>query len=304
VGLVLAGPALLLLAFGVGNRWLALVACLLLAALGLAALTAPSVSGLVVVVRRPARAAVGDVVEHVVVVHNGGTRTSPALVLHLADNPFSPGHFGVPAVAPGEAVELRIRRTAVVRGAADGVDVVLEWADALGLVVQRRQSLAPAPVHVHPAPGAVPALPVPGPRAGAEDLAGVRPFRRGDSPAAVHWRASARRGGGPTGPALVVVERETPPVGIRVVALPEPAEVTAAEFEAVLQQATALLLADLSAGRRSGLLDADGTVHEGLRVLDALAVAQPAPRRLEAAQAAAGRDGEVVVAGAHGWRTR
>jgi hypothetical protein len=120
----------------------------------------------------------------------------------------------------------------------------------------------------------------------------------------VHWRASARRGGGPTGPALVVVERETPPVGIRVVALPEPAEVTAAEFEAVLQQATALLLADLSAGRRSGLLDADGTVHEGLRVLDALAVAQPAPRRLEAAQAAAGRDGEVVVAGAHGWRTR
>ncbi len=40
IALVTAGPALLVLSFGVGNRWLALVGCLLLAALGLAALTA------------------------------------------------------------------------------------------------------------------------------------------------------------------------------------------------------------------------------------------------------------------------
>lgn len=38
-----AGPALLLLSFGVGNRWIALVACLLLAAVGVAVATLPRV---------------------------------------------------------------------------------------------------------------------------------------------------------------------------------------------------------------------------------------------------------------------
>lgn len=307
IALVTAGPALLVLSFGVGNRWLALVGCLLLAALGLAALTAPTVGAVTVAVQRPSRVAVGGVVEDVVRIRNTGTRPSPPLVLHLGGDVLTPVHTGVPAVEPGQAVVLRVPRTASTRGACESAEVVLEWADALGIVLQRRRALVPAPVHVHPAPSAVPALPVPPARAGAEDLVGVRPFRRGDAPSTVHWRASARRGSGPAGPALVVVDRDTPPAGLRVLVLPGSGEVTEEDFETVLRQASALVLADLGSGRRTAVLDAAGTAREGVDALDALAVAQPSPwtpqATLEAARAAAGRDGEVLLAGARGWRS-
>lgn len=307
IALVTAGPALLVLSFGVGNRWLALVGCLLLAALGLAALTAPTVNALTVAVQRPSRVAVGGVVEDVVRVRNTGNRPSPPLVLHLGGDVLAPVHTGVPAIEPGQVVALRVPRAASARGACEAADVVLEWADALGIVLQRRRAFAPAPVHVHPAPAVLPALPVPAPRTGAEDLAGVRPFRRGDAPSAVHWRASARRGTGPAGPALVVVERDTPPVGLRVVVLPGPGEASEEDFEAVLRQAAALVLADLGSGRRTAVLAADGTAREGVDALDALAVAQPSPHQqgstLEAARDAAGRDGEVLLAGVGGWRS-
>ncbi|MEZ0493766.1 DUF58 domain-containing protein [Kineococcus sp. TBRC 1896] len=304
VALVTAGPALLVLSVGVGNRWLTLVGCLLLAAVGLASLTAPVVGALTVAVQRPARVGVGDVVEHVVRVRNTGSRTSPPLVLHLGGDVLSPAHAGVPGLEPGQVVVLRVPRSAPVRGAGGGTEVVLEWADALGVVLQRRRAVVPAPVHVHPAPAAVPVLPGPAARAGADDVAGVRPFRRGDAGGAVHWRASARRGSGPGGPALVVVEREALPVGLRVVVLPAPGETTGAEFEAVLGQAAAVVLADVAAGRRVGVLGADGAVREGLAALDVLAVARPCARSLGAAVEAAGPDGEVVLARAGGWRRR
>ncbi|WP_432510981.1 DUF58 domain-containing protein [Kineococcus sp. SYSU DK001] len=308
IALATSGPALLVLSFGVGNRWLALVACLLLAVTALAVLTAPPVTSLAVSVRVPARARAGQVVEHVVRVRNTSSRPCPAVVLHLGGDGFAPCHTGLPDLAAGQVVELRLPRAARSRGLSAGPVVLVEAADVLGVHLQRRWAAVPAAVAVHPAPSAVPRLPVPAPRPGADDLAAVRPFRAGDRPSAVHWRASARRGGGPTGPALVVVEREAAPEGVLVVVLPT----APAGFEDVLGQVAALIGAGRAAGRRIAVLDPTSpVVAEGATALDVLAAAQPAEHvlaqpggaALERARRTAGPHGRVVVAAADGWRS-
>ncbi|WP_432541999.1 DUF58 domain-containing protein [Kineococcus sp. SYSU DK002] len=308
IALATAGPALLVLSLGVGNRWLALVACLLLAVTALSVLTAPPVTALAVSVRVPPRARAGQDVEHVVRVRNTSSRPCPAVVLHLGGDGFAPAHAGVPDLAAGQAVELRLPRAARSRGVSAGPVVLVEAADVLGVHLQRRWAAAPAVVAVHPAPTTVPALPVPAPRAGADDLAALRPFRTGDRASAVHRRTSARRGGGPGGPALVVVEREAAPEGLLVVVLPT----SPAGFEDVLGQVAALLEAERRAGRRVAVLDGAAPsprAAEGAAALDVLAAAQPSPTppavasALDRARRAAGPHGRVVVAGADGWRS-
>ncbi|PRY18183.1 DUF58 domain-containing protein [Kineococcus rhizosphaerae] len=303
--LATAGPALLVLSFGVGNRWLTLVGCALLAAVATAVATMPPFGRLAVAVRVPARARVGEVVEHVVRVRNTAHRSCAAVVLHLGGDGFAHVHVGVPALRAGEAVELRVPREALVRGLSAGPDVLVQAADVLGLLLHRRRARLEAPVAVHPAPTAVPVLPVPPVRVGSDDVAGLRPFRAGDRAASVHWRASARRGplSSPAGPSLVVLEREAEPLGQLVVVLgggePE-------GFETVLGEVAALLHAERAAGRRVAVLDGAGRPAEGPRALDVLAAASPAGEAavataLASAGRVAGRGGRVVVASAAGW---
>ncbi|WP_432564137.1 DUF58 domain-containing protein [Kineococcus sp. SYSU DK003] len=301
-----AGPALLVLSFGVGNRWLTLVACLLTAALGVALATGPRIAALAVSVRVPARCRVGDVVEHVVQVGNTAARATPPMVLRLRGDAFEEVHLGLPAIAAGDVVELRVPRTARVRSASAGPAVVVEGADALGLRVRRRGTSVPAATFVHPAPSAVPVAPAPPARAGAEEVAGVRPFRAGDPASAVHWRASARRGlpAGPHGGSLVVVERQAAPTGLLVLV---PVAGRAGEaFEELVSQAAALVAAERAAGRPVAVVDAQGRAREGVQALDALAGAEPAPLGSRGAVAArvAGRNGRVLVGDGGAWRVQ
>lgn len=311
---VAAGPALLLLSFGVGNRWIALVACLLLAAVGVAVATLPRVWTLSVRVDVPARTRTGEVVEHVFHLHNHGPRDLPPAVLHFRGDAFAPGHTALPAVPAGGTVSLRVPRTAAFRCFSAGPEVVVEASDSLGLLTVERTGRVAAPVHVHPAAATPPPVATPPASAGAEDVAGVRPFRRGDRVSSVHWRASARRGGasgpaGRSGAGLVVVEREAEPVGPLVLALggaPSPSGSGSGEevaWEELLASAAALVRRELGSGRVVRVVLA-GALGEGLGALDVLAAAGgPSPVDAVAARAAAGRDGRVLVGepGA-GWR--
>lgn len=303
-----AGPALLLLSFGVGNRWIALVACLLLAAVGVAVATLPRVWTLSVRVDVPARTRVGEVVEHVFHLHNHGPRDLPPAVLHFRGDAFAPGHTALPAVPAGASVALRVPREAGVRCFSPGPEVLVEAADSLGLLTVERVGRVAAPVHVHPAPATPPTLPSPPASAGVEDVAGVRPFRRGDRVSSVHWRASARRGAlsGPSrgaGAGLVVVEREAEPVGPLVVAVGGAASGDGVAWEELLASAAALVRRELGSGRVVRVV-VDGASGEGLGALDVLAAAGgPTPVDGVAARAAAGRDGRVLVGElGTGWR--
>lgn len=283
----MAGPVLLVLSFGVANRWVTLVACLVIAAQLVALATAPRLSALAVSVSVPVRAAVGESVEHVVVVANSAAKPSVPLVLRLRDDGFAEVHFPVPSIAAGAAVELRVPREALVRGESRGPSVVAQGPDALGLSTHRRSAQVPAVVRVYPAPTTAPALPVPPASAGTDDLAGVRPFRAGDRASMVHRRSSARRG------SLVVVEREAEPVG-RLVVVPE---LGPEGLEAVLGQVSAVVLGELSARRPVAVLGPQGLV-EGEGALDVLALAVPG----SPGQPVVSPGDRVVVASSTGWR--
>ncbi|MFD0485541.1 DUF58 domain-containing protein [Kineococcus sp. GCM10028916] len=307
-----AGPALLLLSFGVGNRWIALVACLLLAAVGVAVATLQRVWTLSVRVEVPVRTRVGEVVEHVFHLHNHGPRDLPPAVLHFRGDAFAAGHTALPAIPAGASVALRVPREAGLRCFSPGPEVLVEAADNLGLLTVERVGRVAAPVHVHPAPATPPTPALPPASAGVEDVAGVRPFRRGDRVSSVHWRASARRGAlsAPSrgaGAGLVVVEREAEPVGPLVVAVGSAAcgdgLGDGVAWEELLASAAALVRRELSSGRVVRVV-VDGASGEGLGALDVLAAAGgPTPVDGVAARAAAGRDGRVLVGElGTGWR--
>jgi uncharacterized protein (DUF58 family) len=309
-----AGPALLLLSFGVGNRWIALLACLLLAAVGVAVATLPRVWTLSVQVDVPARTSAGDVVEHVFHLRNHGSRDLPAAVLRFRGDGFAEGHCALPAIPAGTTLSLTVPRQAGPRCFSAGPEFVVEAADSLGLFTVARAGRLAAPVHVHPAPAAPPVVTPPPASAGAEDVAGVRPFRRGDRVSSVHWRASARRGAG-SGPVggsgLVVVERETEAVGPLVVVLGCSGAGEDAAWEGLLGAAAAVVRRELGSGGVVRVL-VGSVVGGGLGALDVLAASGPAPVGagvgvdLVAARAAAGRGGRVLVgelSGAGvGWR--
>jgi uncharacterized protein (DUF58 family) len=84
-------------------------------------------------------------------------------------------------------------------------------SDLLGLTQQRSTQMLRIRQLV--APAAVPTVPLPELRAGGTDveLAGLRPWRPADPGSAVAWRASARRGFGPTSTLLAREWQDTEP---------------------------------------------------------------------------------------------
>ncbi|ABS03170.1 DUF58 domain-containing protein [Kineococcus radiotolerans] len=297
-----AGPALVLLSFGVGNRWLTLLGCLLLGAVGVAAATSPRVRSLAVRVDVPARTRAGDVVEHVVHVRNTGSRDLPAALLRLRGDGFAEVHCGLPAVAAGAVVSVRVPRRAGRRGLSGGPEVVVEACDSLGLLLVSGSGRVPAPVHVHPAPAPVPVLPAPPASAGGLDVAGVRPFRRGDGASSLHRRASARRGAagrGPGGPGagLVVVEREAEAAGPLVVVLGASGVEDEVAWEELVASAAALVRRELASGGAVRVV-AGGASAAGPGALDVLAAVgapEPVAAGVVAARRSAGRSGRVLV---------
>jgi uncharacterized protein (DUF58 family) len=203
--------------------------------------------------------------------------------------------FGVPRLPAGGAVELRGRVTFPARGRHDAGAVWAVSGHPFGLVCRhrpltpaeevlvlppvgvlrreqlRRRLLGPDPLRWRGPRGVV----TPGAQA---DLRGVRDYRPGDGPRAVHWRTTARRG------RLMVREYEDPPGDNLLVVL---APGVGAAFEADVALAATLCwdwgrhggawLGLVVAGAAPAVVEGPASPALALRALEALAVAAPGP---------------------------
>jgi uncharacterized protein (DUF58 family) len=135
------------------------------------------------------------------------TRRLPRFFLEIVDEvPGLPAHREmVPAVWPGQNVEIRYAATARRRGVYGGGAVTVQSSGLTGWFRATRAVMLSSPLTVFPRlwPLGTPRLPgleersEPTPstqiRAGLE-VSGVRNYRSGDSMRHVHWRSTARRG--------------------------------------------------------------------------------------------------------------
>jgi uncharacterized protein (DUF58 family) len=124
----------------------------------------------------------------------------------------------VPLLVEGWAVRLHYERRAERhRGLYLVGPAELVAADPLGVFVERRTMDCISRLTIYPKALALPDYRVPGPMSAmgasmdflpsfgtGEEILGVREYRRGDPPATVHWRSSARRG------QLRVIQRNRP----------------------------------------------------------------------------------------------
>src|SRR5690349_11028117 len=101
-------PITLLLAVVLGmislrssNSWLLLIACALLAPIAISALLHPDLHSLSVTFSAPDRVAVGGSSKQFFRVHNGGRRSTPALLLTHSTRGFAPITIAVPGLPPG-----------------------------------------------------------------------------------------------------------------------------------------------------------------------------------------------------------
>lgn len=156
------------------------------------------------------RTAVGAEFEQQIRLQNTAGRPSGGCVVSIGTPGLTDAQIWCPELAPGEVAVATLRRTGVARGSSDGQLVVAtRWAP-FGQRTLQVSGLPPTRTIVHPA--AAPVLPLlrdddgeglPA-RRGGTDVAGIRRWTPGDSPRAVHWRATARHG------TLIVAERAEP----------------------------------------------------------------------------------------------
>lgn len=182
-----------------------------LAGLALVALLHPPPGKLGVTVSGPTRVRVGDRVSFTVGLHNDASRRSSPFDLLVELSGCTPAVVSAPALSPGSGIDLSVPVTAM-RRTRSRLTVTQRSCDPLRLRVRLLEVSAPVELAVLP-----PAVPPPTDRrittpgevarAGGRTalLAGVRPWRAGDNPRDVHWRATARH------TSLVVVDRPLPP---------------------------------------------------------------------------------------------
>jgi uncharacterized protein (DUF58 family) len=221
--LVISACVLQVLYMLTGNRWLVLGAAALAGLVLAGQLFRPDLSSVRICVSGEQRARAGDPVALTLHVHNDGRRTLPASRLRLVLNGTTQEvRVDVDPVPAKGVARAALAPTAATRGAYGGSVVTCSTTDPLGLLSSRRswasaRELLVQPVLVEPAePVLSSSGSSTGGRAclsGTQEVAGLRPWRDGEDPRAVHWRASARRG------RLVVVERDVPDVPTRWVAL-------------------------------------------------------------------------------------
>ncbi len=219
IALGLAAVVIVTAATRVGNRWLAGVAGALIAV----AVSAvwPGRSGrrprFEVELHGPARTAVGDTVQHELVLRGVG-REVGRLRVGILQPGLSSVVVGIPGIPARGVVTIPITRTAERRAVTSAAQLVVTVGTDLNQVDLQQNLTCPAPSIVHPRRLTAPPPPA-RPRAAGPggELLGARAFRSGDSPRDIHWRASARHGG------LIVAERgaeEPPPELVLVIGRP------------------------------------------------------------------------------------
>lgn len=298
---LLAATVLYLLGRIAGGGWLPLGACALLALPVAAVLLRPRLDDVRVDATAVRAVAGGEVTVALTV--TAGTRPAPALRVVLEAGLLAGASVAVPALSPGLSTGGVLHLAAPSRGTADALDAELVSTAPFGLLRTRRKVRLAVRVVVHPEPaplnrtlpaGTGSTLSTTLAGTGTEVL-GVRHWRRGDSPGAVHARASARAG------RPVVLEREREH-GARLVVLAagigagpawerDIAHVAWLCLQALRQGGEPLLVGAAPAPRRSreGVLD-------WLAGLEAAGPASPVD--IARAQREAGRTGSVTVLGA------
>lgn len=234
----------------VGNRWLVGVAGALIA-VAVSAVWPAGRPRLAAELHGPQRTAVGDTVQHELVVHGLG-RGIERLTVGVVQPGLSSVLVSVVDLPAEGALTVPITRTACQRTVADTAELVLTVGTELNQVTFRQNVSCPAPVIVHPRRvGAPPEPNLPPPSGRGGELLGARAFRSGDALRAIHWRASARHRG------LIVAERgadEPPPALVLIIGRP-----TTEDDEQILALAAALAGRRIAAGEPVRVLAWHGT---------------------------------------------
>ncbi len=208
---VVVAAVLQLLTRVTGVGWLALGSAAALAVPLASLVMRPALGSLEVDLRGPERVAAGAPLEQLLYVRNAGRRPTPPG--HWVDHTdgLGPVEVGVPALGPGQSVQLPVVRQALRRGVYDGSSALLWTTAPFGALRWERAVPGGRTLRVHPQTDRGRRLTGGGTRtdqrtapvagAGLEVL-GLRPWRPGDSTRGVSARASARHG------RPVVLERE------------------------------------------------------------------------------------------------
>jgi uncharacterized protein (DUF58 family) len=226
----------------------------------------------------PRAVRVGGSATLVVRATNREARRTPPIRVIGSLSTAGEGILAVAPLEPGQSVEARIRLDAPRRGIVAAGPLRVVASDPLGLWASTTTSEASSRLIIHPDVHPVPSIgrgagprraltgpPGPGPAGGAEgDVAGLRPYVRGDDLRLVHWRTSARRGH----PHVVQVEPPAAAPTLGVVLHNEAHSCDPDAFERAVQAAASLLAHAgarghalrlvTSEGADTGRLDADG----------------------------------------------
>ncbi len=259
-GLVINGLAVL-----TAGRWLLLAGCFL-TILPWASLLALPWGRLELHVDAPPRGRVGAPVPMRLTVRNAGRRRLPPLQVICTRPGFGPVGAVLPPLFAGETTAWDLRDEPAARAVVPRATLAVQLTDAFGLCRRRMDVVGATQLLIGPRAVLAPPLPDAIGAGDEDELAGLRPWRRGERPSAIAWRASARRG---TGPGSTLLSREWKPRKPREFSLgliggPEPAgeralEVTAAlACDALTEGRTVIVLLGTRAvrvGRVEQLLD-------------------------------------------------
>jgi uncharacterized protein (DUF58 family) len=249
----------------------------------------------------PARTRVGDEVRVGLEIENKGSRSLPLMRLEDHFEAFEPIAIASEPLGPGSVARLELVRQAQRRGAFTSGGVHLRAGAPFGFVTTRRTVDVASSLIVVPRWVELRSFPILEPssfpsdilheraRTGAgEEYLGVREYRPGDPPRAVHWRSTARRG------QLVVreFEEEVASRVTLVVAGPDSGTPPDSAFEALVSAAASIAIYAIATGHPVELVRAgdDGAVErlsqpDRYSLLDWLAHAKPSdvdPRTLVA----------------------
>ena len=203
------------------------------------------------------RARVGDELRLGITIRNPGRRPSPPLRLEDKHAAFETVSVLVERIPPGTSAISELVRTAGRRGVYDGGEIVLRTGAPFGFLRSERRIEVPASLTVVPRWVELRSFPILEPssfpsdvlheraRTGAgEEYIGVREYRPGDPPRAVHWRSTARVG-------RLVVREYAEEVASRVTLVvggPDVGTPPNSSFELVVEAAASIAIYALSTG--------------------------------------------------------
>jgi uncharacterized protein (DUF58 family) len=157
--------------------------------------------------RMPQRVRVGDEIHAGLVVRNQGKRPLPVFRVEDRFAAFGATSILVERLLPGEAAHAELSHRAHRRGVFEGAEVLQTTGAPFGLLRTSRRLHVPSDLVVTPGWVDLRSFPILEPssfpsdllheraRTGAgEEFLGVREYRPGDPPRAVHWRSTARAG--------------------------------------------------------------------------------------------------------------